>query len=125
MFRRHLFTVAIREKAYMEPNKYEAQYGNGDVRDAVNRAIADGWVIGSIDRSPKRGKPKRGKSEGLFAFYKLGMPASEYVRLAEAFPARKVRGTECLRWDLVHGYITLAPVGGQICLARLDAPPQL
>ncbi len=104
--------------------KREAQYGNADVKDAVERAIADGWVIASIESSPKDCKPKRGKSDGLFALYKVGMTAAEYVRLAGTFPARKVRGTECLRWDLVHGYITLAPIGGQICLARLDPSPQ-
>ncbi len=47
------------------------------------------------------------------------MPAAEYVRLAEAFKARKVTGMECLRWDLMHGHITLAPADRQICLARL------
>lgn len=95
--------------------KYGKQYGNADVGEAVNRAIADGWIVGSVVPNPKSGK-----SEKIFALYKVGMSAAEYVRLAEAFPLRKVRGIECLRWDLVHGFITLAPAGRQICLARLQ-----
>jgi hypothetical protein len=98
-------------------NKYEQQYGSADVKEAVRRAIADGWVINSIAPNPKHNKSKE-----LFALYKAGMPAGEYVRLAEAFNARKVTGIECLRWDLEHGHITLAPADGQIFLARLGAP---
>lgn len=96
-------------------SKYEEQYGNADVRNAVNRAVADGWVIGSIEPNPKSGW-----SKDIFALYKVGMTAAEYVRQAEAYPARKVRGTECLRWDLIRGFITRAPAGGQICLARFS-----
>lgn len=99
----------------MRSKRYEAQYGSTDVRDAVNRAVADGWVIDSV-----KPNQKRGKSQGLFALYKVGMPAAEFIRLAEAFPAREVRGIDCLRWDIVRGFITLAPIGGQICLARLE-----
>jgi hypothetical protein len=100
----------------MAGEKYVAQYGDDDVRDAVNRAIADGWIIGSV--APNR---KRGKSTELFALYEVGMPAAEFVRQAKAYPRRKVSGVDCLRWDLMQGYITLAPLGRQICLARLDS----
>jgi hypothetical protein len=100
----------------MAQGKHTAQYGDDDVRDAVSRAIADGWVIGSIVPNPKRGK-----SLELFALYEVGMPASEFVRRAKAYPRRRVTGVDCLRWDLVKGYITLAPPGRQICLARLDS----
>ena len=94
--------------------RYDEQYGAPEVRKAVNRAVEDGWVISSV-----KANPKRGESEGLFALYKVGMTASEYVRCAEAYPTRKVRGIDCLCWDLVRGLITLAPPSRQVHLAAM------